>query len=138
MRGIFIVIVLLLPTAAAVNSVVHGVLLTKYVQRTRYLRTEQDILRLQKIVAQQMYAAVAQVGLLILPLVLYLVGIFTGNLYPSDLPLIIVPAGMILVLSFVFKKVEIKARGIPALNPRIEKRRNEIAATWKKRALPDW
>ena len=138
MRSLFIAIVLILPAAAAVNSVVHGVLLRKYVRRTRYLRTEQDIVRLQKVVAQQMYAAVVQVGLLILPLVLYLVGVFTGNLYPTDLPLIIVPAGLILVLSYFFKKVEIETRKIPALNPRIEKRRDEIAATWKKKALPDW
>jgi hypothetical protein len=138
MRSLFIIVVLVLQAAAAVNSVVHGTRLMQYVKKTRYLRTEQDLDRFKTVVARQMYAAVVQMGLLILPLVFYLVGVFTGILYPTDLPMIIVPAALILVLGYVFKKVEVAARNIPALNLRIEKQRDLIAATWKKKALPDW
>ena len=138
MRTFFIAGVLLLPAAAAVNSVVHGTLLMKYAKQTLYFRTGRDILRLKEVVARQMYAAVLQMVLLILPLILYLVGLFTGALYPTDLPLIIVPAGLILVFGYFFKKVEIAVRNIPALNQNIEQQRDEIVRTWKKKPPPDW
>lgn len=138
MRAFFIVIVLLLPAAAIANSLIHGMMLMKYTKQTPYLRTGRDILQFKGVVARQMYAAMIQMVLLILPLVLFLVGLLAGALTPSDIPLVIVPAGLIVVLSYFFKKAEIAARNIPTLNPEIEKQRDEIAMTWKKRALPDW
>ena len=138
MRTFFIFIVLVLPAAAAVNSIVHGTLLRKYAQQTPYFRTEQDISRFQKVVARQMYAAVAQMGLLMFPLAFYLLGVVTGNLTPRDLPLVIVPAFVILVLGYLFKKVEVAVRNIPATNKEIERKRDAVVTTWKKRALPDW
>ena len=138
MRTVLVIIILLLPAAAIVNTVVHGLRLVRFRHSLSRFENGPDMALFRPVVRRQMVAAVVQVGLLTAPLLIFLGGVATGALSPRDLPLVVVPAVLIVALGYVFKKVENEVRSIPAATDELARERDEVVATWTRKALPDW
>jgi hypothetical protein len=128
----------LLPTAGVVNAVIHGRLLGQFVRETPAFRTYQDIVNFEVMVARQMYAALMQILLLVLPGLLFAVGLLRKILGPADFVYILAPSVVIFVLGKIFKNLEARAQSIPAEDPVLEERRQHIIETWIKKPFPDW
>ena len=137
-RALFITLMLICPAIAIVNSVIFGGKLKKFARRMKMFSSYDDILAFQRVVAQQMYAALIQIVLLTIPAVLYVVGAVRGYMNPSDLIFVIVPAFVVLYVGLRGKQVERQVRVIPARDRDLERQRDEIVTTWVKRPLPDW
>jgi hypothetical protein len=129
---------LVLPALGAVNSIYHARVLRNYVRRTQIIQDVQGLAEFQKIVARQMLAALVQLVLVVVPLVLYFVGILTQVFRFKDIAFVIIPGVILMALGYVFKKVETKACRIPAANEDLDEQRLAVISTWRKKPLPDW
>ena len=137
-RTVLIAAIVLLPAAGAVNAVIHGRLLSQFVRDTPAIRTYQDLLNFERMVARQMYAALMQILLLALPGLLFAVGLIRKILGPGDFLYILAPAGIIMVMGIAFKGIEKRAQALPAEDPVLEERRQHIIKTWISKPFPDW
>jgi hypothetical protein len=137
-RTLFIALMLICPTVAIINSIIFGNKLKQFVRRMRMLSSYDDILYFQRVVSQQMYAALFQIVLLAIPAVLYVVGALRGYLTAGDLIFVILPSFVVLFVGLRQKQTERQVRVIPARDRDLERQRDEIVTTWVKRALPDW
>jgi hypothetical protein len=123
---------------AAVNALVHGSQLRAFLQRTPAFTTYQNIVDFEKVVARQMYAALLQIGLLVSPGIVFVVGLVRGALDINDVLFVILPALAIGALGMAFKVLENTVRAIPADDPILEERRDHIVRVWNSKPFPDW
>jgi hypothetical protein len=137
-RSGYITLMLLLPAVAVLNAVVHGSQLKAFCERTPAFATYQDIAEFEKVVARQMYAALVQIGLLVAPGVVFVVGLVRGVLAPGEILYVILPSFVILALGVGFKKIENEVRSIPVSDPILEERRDHIVRVWNTKPFPDW
>jgi len=137
-RTLFVAFMLICPTVAIINSIIFGNKLKQFARRMRMFSSYDDILYFQRVVSQQMYAALIQIALLAIPAILYVVGAVRGILNVGDLIFVIVPSFVVLFVGLRQKETERKVRVIPARDRDLEQQRDEIVTTWVKRALPDW
>jgi hypothetical protein len=137
-RTVFIATMLLLPAAAVVNAIVHGLQLNSFLKRTPTFATYQNIVDFEKIVARQMYAALLQIVLLVTPGILFVIGLVRLVLAVDDFIYVMLPALAILAFGAAFKMLENRARSIPVDDPVLEERRNYIVEVWNSKALPNW
>ncbi|MCP4895392.1 MAG: hypothetical protein GY906_00325 [bacterium] len=138
MRSTFLLLLIIFPAVAAVNAVVLGARLQRFLREVKRLESTADIERYKKAVAEQMYAALVQIALLAAPVLLFLYGIVKGILTGSDVLFIIVPSVVILLLGLAYKPVESAARQIPTADEELSSQRDEITKTWTGKAFPDW
>ena len=137
-RNLFIGLMLLFPAIAIGNSLFFGSKLKQFARRIRIFSSYDDIVLFQRVVSQQMYAALVQMVLLVIPAILFVVGVLRGYLDISALVYVVVPSLVILACGIAFKKVEQQVRSIPARDEDLERQRDAIVTTWIRRALPDW
>jgi hypothetical protein len=137
-RILVIALMLLCPTVAVVNSLVFGSKLKRFARRIRMFSSQDDIVRFQRVVAQQMYAALAQIVLLAVPAVLYVLGVVRGFLGVGDLVFVIVPSLVVLAFGIAMKKTEQQVRRIPARDDDLARQRDAVVTTWMRKPLPDW
>jgi hypothetical protein len=137
-RETFVLLLLLLPGLAVANALVFGGELRRFLREVPSLSSTRDVERYKTVVAHQMYAALAQIGLLGAPILLFFVGVARGVLGPGDVLLIILPSLVVIVVAAQLKKVETQARQIPAADDELATQRDVIVATWIKKPLPDW
>jgi len=138
MRQTLIWIMLGFPAAAAISSVWFGAELQRFADEVKVFGSTADLERFKSVVGRQMYAALAQVALLGLPFVAFLVGLSGGQLGVGDVSYVVIPSMLILVLGLKYRRVETKVRKIPAATSELEDARNAIIKTWLKKPLPDW
>jgi hypothetical protein len=124
--------------AGIANAIYFGLQLKRYAERTHVLDSALAMLRFKKIVANQMYAALAQIALLIAPPALFFLGVFLDVLNASDIFWVIGPAIVVIVVAMVFRSWEQMAKSIPASDPEIEEQRNAVIRTWMRKPLPNW
>lgn len=129
---------LILPALGAVNAIYHGRLLRHYVRQTKRIRDMDGLAKFQKIVARQMYAALVQLALMVVPMAIYFIGIPTEILRLADIVYVMIPGGILIALGYHFKKVEAEVCRIPALGKDLDDQRLAVIKIWKTRPLPDW
>ena len=134
----YIILMLLLPTVAALNAIIHGRQLKAFLERTPAFDTYQNIVDFEKIVARQMYAALVQIALLVAPAVVFIVGLVGGVLSVDDVLYVLLPSIAILALGVAFKTIENKVRSIPVNDPVLAERRDHIIKVWNTKPFPDW
>ncbi len=138
MRTTLLALLLLLPAAGVVNAAWCGKALSDLLRDVPQLATRADLGRFKRAVAQQMYAALAQIGLLGLPTVLFFVGLFSGALAVGDLLYLLLPSGVNLVIGLAFRKLEARVKAIPTATDELRRQRDAVVATWVSKPLPDW
>jgi hypothetical protein len=137
-RTVFISLMLLLPALGAVNAIYHGRMLQHYVRSTKRIEDMSGLARFQKIVARQMYAALVQLALLVVPMILYFIGIPSQILRFSDIIFVFIPGGILIALGYHFRKVEAEVCRIPALGEDLDKQRMAVIKIWRTRPFPEW
>lgn len=137
-RTILIAGIVVFAAAGVVNSVWFGRQLKRYVLSTRMLSSDLDVFRFKKVVANQMRAALFQIVLLSMPIVVFISGIMFKALYPGDIFFVIIPSLVILAVAAYFRSWEMRARNVPVATPELLDQRDAIVRTWLRKALPDW
>lgn len=135
---VFLAAILGLSVVAIGNAVVFGLELRRFLEATPQLASSHDLERFKRVVARQMYAALAQIVLLVLPPVLYGIALLEGVLSPADVLLIVLPAAGVILVAAIFRRYEQATKAIPAIDPELEQARDAIVRTWFKRPVPDW
>jgi hypothetical protein len=121
-----------------VNAFIFGLELRRFVQSTPILTSTRDLERFKEVVAHQMIAALAQIGLLALPPVIYFIGLWNKVLEPSDIVYVVAPSLLILVVAGAYRGWEKRAKTIQTTDPELEAQRNAVVRTWMRKPWPDW
>jgi fatty acid desaturase len=138
MRSTFLLLILIFPALAILNAWWFGSELQRFVRHVRSFDSTAEIEAFKAIVARQMYAALAQIVLLIVPPILFFVGIVRKVLGPGDVLFIIVPSLVVILVAALYKQVEKQAKSIPAQDDELRRQRDRIIETWLKKPVPDW
>lgn len=127
-----------MPAASIVSAVYFMSVLKQFMGGTPRIETAADLETFKSVVKKQMYAALVQIGLLGLPIILYLMGMITRTLRFGDFVYVLIPNLAVIVVGRILRGVEKKAQRLPVSDPQLEKARDEIVYTWEKKPLPDW
>ena len=139
MRNELLLIILLLPAIGAVNAIWLGGELRRFLQEVPMLRSSADLERFERVVARQMYGALAQIIFIGGPFLLFWFGVYRGDLVVRDIALfVLLPAAIIVVIGLAYRQVERRGKMIPAASPELEQQRDAIVRTWMQKPLPDW
>jgi len=138
MRSTYLMLMLLLPLAAILNAWWFGSELQRFANQVRSFSSTNEIERFKGVVARQMYAALVQIVLLIVPPILFFVGLARGALTPGDVVFIIVPSAVVILVAALYKQTEKQVKSIPAQDDELQRQRDKIIHTWLKKPLPDW
>ena len=126
MRSTYLFLMLFLPLLAIVNAVWFGSELQKFAKEVRAFSSTHEIERFKGVVGRQMYAALVQIVLLVVPPVLFFVGIATSALTPGDIIFIIVPSAVVILVAALYKQTETKVKTIPANDDELRRQRDAI------------
>ncbi|HSN56286.1 MAG TPA: hypothetical protein VLT32_16590 [Candidatus Sulfomarinibacteraceae bacterium] len=137
-RIILLAAILTCFAAALLNALWFGLELRRFSKRTRILASTADLEEFKRVVGNQMRAALAQIGLLALPAVLFAVGLVLEEFEAGDILFIIVPSALVVVLAMVFRTWEVDVRSIRVVGPELAAERDAIVTTWRRKPLPDW
>ena len=138
MRSILIVLMLLSPALALLNSWWFGRELARFVEATPTIASTADVERMKTVVARQMYAALVQILLLAVSPVVFAVGLLRHVLHPGDVLFIILPSAAVIVLSLASKRIEAAARSLDTPDDELRRQRDAIVHTWLHKPFPDW
>ena len=134
----YAILLVMLPGLALANLWWFGRELRSFVDSTPVLASTADIERMKRVVARQMYAAMAQILLLAGAPILFVFGLARGVLRPTDALYVILPAAAVIVFSLGFKRTEAAARSLEAADDELARQRDRIVQTWMRKPLPDW
>ena len=137
-RVILLALIVTCFAAALLNALWFGLELRRFAVQTRILASTADLEEFKRVVGNQMRAALAQIGLLALPAVLFAAGLVLEEFEAGDILFIIVPSALVVVLAMVFRTWEVEVRSIRALGPELAAERDAIVTTWRRKPLPDW
>ena len=138
MREQLLYVILGLLGLGVVNLLWGGLELRRFQREVRAISSTHEMERFKRLAAHQMYAALAQIGLLGLPILVFLFGLVRGDLRPTDVGYLIFPSLVVLVLAFLFKKLEGEVQRTDTADELLGGQRDAVVRTWLKRALPDW
>ncbi len=139
MRSILLAAMTVLPLLAILNLARSTTSLRAFQRQVPALRSTHDVERFKELAAQQMYAALLQIGLLGLPVVILLVGVAGKILLPADaLLFLLVPSLVILVVASRLRGLERAVKSTPAADDELARQRDAVVTTWMKKAVPDW
>ncbi len=137
-RSTLLTLMVAFPTLGAVNAVIFGLRLLRYLDETPRIETRAHLERYKGAVRLQMYAALAQIVLLAMPALLGIAGFAMEVLARRDLLFVIVPAVVMIGLGLLFKRVEARARGQEVADPALLAERDHVNEVWVHKPFPDW
>jgi len=137
MRETLLGLLIALPGIGVLISTVLGLQLWRFVRARPGIETETDLLVFKRVVAGQMYGALAQIVVLGSPLVLFFYGIWAKVLAVRDVTYLILPSLVVLAVGLLFKRVEGRARRMQVAEP-LRQAYDHVVRVWFKKALPDW
>jgi hypothetical protein len=126
------------PALAALNALVVGNELARFLDSTPAIASTHDLERFKTVVAHQMIAALVQIALLGAPMLILFGGLLTGVLTPSDVMWVILPSLAILGIAALYRRGELRAKTLPAADLELERQRDAIVHTWMRKPWPDW
>jgi len=137
LRELFLGLIVGMPCVGILNSLWFGWHLREYLSRSPRIETWQELERFKQIVSTQMYAALAQIGFLIIPYPAFAVGLYMKELRMADIVYIIIPSVFLVVIGVIFKAVEEKAKSLP-VSEELQEEYQRVIHTWIKKPFPDW
>lgn len=124
--------------AALVNQWRGTLELQRFGDRVTAIATEADLDAFKAVVARQMHAALLQMALLGLAGILAVGGLATETLGPEDLGWVVLPGLLVAAFGALGKRTERRIQRLPAPDPAMAARRDEVVRTWLRKAVPDW
>jgi hypothetical protein len=138
MRTALLTLMVALPTVGVLNAAWCGSALSAFAKAVPRIASTSDLERFKRVVAHQMYAALAQLVLLGLPPVLYVAGVFTDALNPGDVVFILVPSAVIFIVAQLFRGLEARVKSTPTADDELRSQRDAVVRTWVRKPLPNW
>ena len=138
MRTLLLTLMLVFPGIGLLVSIYFGFDLKRFVATTPEIDSQSDLERFKQIVKKQMYGALGQFVILIIPTLLFLYGFFSRTLFFRDVAYLIVPSLVILAAGLYFKTLERRAQTLPIANPQLQPERDRVVEVWKHKPFPDW
>ena len=138
MRTILLAAMLASPGLALVNAVIQGRNLKEFLERTPELASSLDLENFKRVAGRQMWAALAQGGLLLIAPACFFWGLMIHCLTPGDFVWILLPSVVVILVARSFRSLELKAWSIPAANEYLTGERDRVVKVWRTKPLPDW
>ena len=136
MRSLQLLCIVGLPCIGLVMALVLIGRLRGFLEETPTLSSAGDVQRFTGLVSAQMWGALVQIVLLILPPIIYIAGLISGSLRGSDALYVILPETVVLIAGKLLSPVEKRAMAIPATDTVLERQRDRIVHIWKKGVIP--
>ena len=125
--------------AIAALSAWSGWRMRRFLARTPALRTADDLDYLRRVVAADMYSALAAIGLCVLAAAIVLVSLATGRADWNELPWLVVPSMLLLAVGLLWcRPAETRVKQIPADDETLREKRDAVLTAWTTKSLPDW
>ncbi len=138
-RTTIIAIMLTCPVIGLMLCVYFGGHLRRFLKETPQIKSPKDIERFEQLVKGQMYAALAQIVILSIPILVFAYGLFIKLLKPNtDILYMLAPSLIVLAAGMILKKTEHTVQHIPTANDELAKERDRIVEIWQHQALPNW
>jgi hypothetical protein len=112
-------------------------LLWQFLKEVPAIQTPEHLERFKKEVARQMYGAPACVVLLAVAILAFTGGVLTENMPWSDIKYVLPPAIVFLVVGYVGRDIEQRAKTIP-VSEELRTERDRIVQVWRRKVFPDW
>jgi len=138
-RTTILAIMLTCPVLGLIVSFYFGSLLKKFLTTTPAINSLQDIERFKQLVKGQMYAALVQIVILSIPIIVFAYGFWIKVLKPNtDILYMLVPSLVVLGAGMTLKSVERKVQNVPTATDELAKERDRIVDIWLHQPFPNW
>jgi hypothetical protein len=112
-------------------------LLRQFLTEVPAIQTPEHLDRFKKEVARQMYGAPACVVLLAVAILTFTGGVLTETMPWSDIKYVLPPAIVFLVVGYVGRDIEQRAKTMP-VSEELRTERDRIVLVWRRKVFPDW
>lgn len=138
-RTTILAIMLTCPVIGLILSLYFGSLLKKFLTTTPEIASTQDMERFKQLVKGQMYAALVQIAILSIPILVFAYGLWIKVLKPNtDILYMLVPSLVVLGAGMALKSVERNVQNVPTANEELTKERDRIVDIWLHQPFPNW
>jgi len=138
MRNILITIMLACPALGLISAAICGLEMRAFLARTLRIENIQDMERLKRLVAWQMYFALAQFPILGLPPIAFMLGFVTHQLGILHIAYIVLPSLVVIAVSLgAIKPLETRVKALPVDDAFYAEFQN-VVDTWMNKPFPDW
>jgi len=88
--------------------------------------------------ARNMYGALAQILLFLVPWAVYIIGLSQRRLAQGEVTIIFILSIVTFLVNLLLKKDEEAARAMQVEDPELRSERDKVVKTWMHKAWPDW
>ena len=138
MRELLILLIVAPPLLSIIVGLFFGWQLQRYYDDVREIRSDEQLDRLQRHATVQMYAALLQVPMILVPIGAYMFGVYAGHMSGADVLYPVITSLAMIVVGKLMGLIEKKVQTMPVLNPDLLARRDRIVYVWMTSALPKW
>jgi hypothetical protein len=124
--------------AAGLLGLFFGFELKGFLSRTPELASAVDLAAFRRIVARQMYGALAAMVLAATAAGIAVFGLFQRSIRVTDLFPVLIIGMALLPVGIWCKAIEARAKAISAGDESLRRQRDEVVDTWMRKPLPDW
>lgn len=135
MRQTFIAAILVLLAGGAVNAFWCVWLMRVFLRAIPAIRSHADVIRLRRLVGFQMYGALLQTFLLVVPFGLFFAGVYLDALSGRDAAYAVVASAVVCVALIYVKVTERQVKAMP-VSDEFRDEFIEIMDMWSNRMLP--
>jgi hypothetical protein len=123
---------------ALAMAVISGMEMKAFVAEVQVMRTAEQLARFKRLAARNMYGALLQILLFIVPWGVYIFGLSQQVLRQGEVVIIFVLSIVTFLVSMFLKKDEEAARALRVEDPDLRAERDRVVKTWMHKAFPDW
>lgn len=138
MRPVLLALIVGIPVMGVLLQIYFSHQIRCFLRETRALESAGDLDRFKGVAAIQMYAALVLLPILMAPLALYIYGLWSGELPPSDLVFLLVPSLALIVAGQAGKRVERRMHEMPIADEELGRERDRVVDVWLHKPFPDW
>lgn len=136
-RELLLGIIVGMPVLGILNSLWFGSRLVQYLRQQPRIASFPDMEAFKRLGAAQMYAALAQILVLILPGIAFAAGFVLKVLSPSDLLYVLVPSAVVMLAGIYYKRIERRAQTLE-VNEEFRDEYGRVVYAWLHKPFPTW
>ncbi|MCC6488845.1 MAG: hypothetical protein IT364_15205 [Candidatus Hydrogenedentes bacterium] len=136
-RELLLSIIVGMPVLGIVNSLWFGSSLVRYLRQQPRIASFHDMEQFKRIVAAQMYGALAQILVLVLPGIAFAAGFVLKVLGRVDLLFVLVPSAVVVLVGVYYKRIERSAQTLD-VSEEFREEYARVIYTWLHKPFPTW
>lgn len=137
MREILLGIIVGMPVLSLLNSLWFGSRLVQFLRQQPRIASFHDMEKFKRLVSAQMYGALAQILVLVLPGIAFAAGFVLKVLGPFDLLFLIVPSAVVVLVGTYLKGIERRAQTLE-VSEEFREEYARVVYTWIHKPFPTW